>query len=183
MPAGMTLKTPSGMHHACATCAYRYAYRPRYGVGAHATHDLRQPRRCSLSTGNRMAYQSIRKVTPRQSGRAAPSPARTEDGLDITRTHCAHAMAPCPNTDGTSMPYPVVAHGLSARAARGGLLSDFSHGFFNHAFVRSPALPAATTRAQPGCRSVTHRSAPIYEQTHADRHDPRGRNPRGRDGW
>lgn len=171
------------MHHACATCAYRYAYRPRHGVGAHATHDLRQPHRCSPSTGDRMAYQSIRKVPPRQSGRAAPPPAKTEDGLDTTRTFSAYAMTPCANTGGTIMPHPVVAHGLSARAGRGGLPSGSGHGFFNHAFVRSPAPPAATTRAQPGCRSVTHRSAPIYEQTHADRHDPRGRNPRGRDGW
>lgn len=60
-------------------------FRPRHGVGAHVAHDLKLPRRCSPSTGNRMAYPSIRRPAPaiRPDG---TSPVMTEDGLDTTRT-------------------------------------------------------------------------------------------------
>ncbi|GCE91520.1 hypothetical protein MSKU15_3121 [Komagataeibacter diospyri] len=87
-----------------------------------------------------MAYQSIRKVPPRQSGRAAPSPAMTEDGLNTTRVSAAHAMTPCPAAGGTNTPHPQGRHGLSARAPRGGVPSGSGRLFF-YVSVRSPCLP------------------------------------------
>ncbi|EGG76236.1 hypothetical protein SXCC_03078 [Gluconacetobacter sp. SXCC-1] len=73
MPAGHDFLHPACIMHARHTLTGPF-FRPRHGVGAHAAHDLKLPRRCSPSTGNRMAYPSIRRPRPgNQAGRHLPS--------------------------------------------------------------------------------------------------------------